>query len=291
MYSTIFIILFVLSTATFYITLQPLQMAEEILNKELLPQLNLLKEAYIKLLNDIDVLINWGKPQLEALYSTKIGVWLVSRLQAQLRIKALQLKIEKLNSCLNQEQKVDLTQIELEVAAMLADAEARIILDTTKIESAKQLLSHLHSPERSGSLRKTYRELAKQLHPDVNHELTPQQIQLWQVVKEAYENGDLEKLKAMQIVYEKELLQTSKAETVLTDEQITLRIALLKEGIKVLQEQIIEIKQLFPFTIEANIKDDDWVNSETTKLKEELDKLKVYEEELTLQYQNMISLL
>lgn len=266
-------------------------MTEKISNKELLPQLNLLKDAYIKLMNDIDVLINWGKPQLEALYTTKIGVWLVSRLQAQLRIKALQLKIEKLNSCLNLEQKVDLIQIELEVAAMLAGAEARIMLDAAKIENAKRLLSHLHSPERSGSLRKVYRELAKQLHPDVNHELTPEQIQLWYLVKEAYEHGDLEKLKAMQVVYEKELSQTSNAETVLTEEQITLRLALLKEGIKVLQEQIIEIKQLFPFTIEATIKDDEWVNNETTKLKEELDKLKAYEEELTLQYQNMISFL
>lgn len=266
-------------------------MPEEILNNELLSQLNLLKEEYIKLMNDIDVLINWGKPQLEALYSIKIGVWLVNRLQAQLRIKALQLKIEKLNSCLNLQQEVDLTQIELEVAATLAEAEARIMIDTAKIESAKQLLSHLHSPERSGSLRKVYRELAKQLHPDVNHDLTQEQIQLWHLVKEAYENGDLEKLKAMQIVYEKELSQTAKAETVLTQEQITLRLALLKEGIKILQDEIVQIKQVFPFTIEANIKDDEWVNNETTKLKEELDQLKVYEEELTLHYQHMISLL
>jgi hypothetical protein len=266
-------------------------MPGEILNKELHSQLNLLKEVYIKMLSDIDVLINWGKPQLEALYSAKIGVWLVSRLQSQLRIKALQLKIEKLNSCFNLELKVDLTQIELEVAAMLAGTEARIMLDTAKIESAKQLLSHLDSPERSGNLRNLYRELTKQLHPDVNHELTQEQIQLWHVVREAYENGDLEKLKAMQIVYEEESSQTSKAESVLTAEQITLRLVLLKEGIKVLQDEIVQIKQAFPFTIEANIKDDEWVNNETTKLKEELDRLKASEEELTLQYQNMISLL
>jgi hypothetical protein len=266
-------------------------MPEEILNKELLSQLSLLKEAYIKLHNDIDVLINWGKPQLQALYSIKIGVWQVKRLQAQLRIRALQLKIEKLNICINRELKVDLIQIELEVALMLVGAEAKIMIDTAKIESAKQLLSHLDSPERAGSLRKVYRELAKQLHPDINHKLTQEQVQLWHVVKEAYENGDLEKLKAMQIVYEKELLQTTKAETVLTEEQITLRLVLLKEGIKVLQDEIVQIKQVFPFTIEANIKDDEWVNQESAKLKEELERLKAYEEELTLQYQNMISLL
>jgi hypothetical protein len=34
--------------------------------------------------------------------------------------------------------------------------------------------------------------------------------------------------------------------------------------------------------VEANIKDDEWVNNKTIKLKEELDRLKTYEEELTL---------
>ena len=39
--------------------------------EELLEQYDLLKTEYIKLLNDKDVLLNWGKPQLEALYATK----------------------------------------------------------------------------------------------------------------------------------------------------------------------------------------------------------------------------
>ena len=166
-------------------------MATELSTDELLAQLDLLKEEYIKLLNDQDVLINWGKPQLEALYSTRIGIWQVKRLQTQLRIKGLKLKLEKVRSCINQNKPVDITAIELEVAASLAEAEARIMLESGKIEKAKELLSHLHSPERSGELRKLYRELAKQLHPDVNNNLTQEQIQLWHLVKEAYENGDL----------------------------------------------------------------------------------------------------
>ena len=236
-------------------------------------------------------MLNWGKPHLEALYSTKIGVWLVQRLQAQLRIKALQFKIEKLNSALNQQKPVDLIEIELEVATMLAEAETKIMIDVAKIESAKHLLSHLSTPERSSELRKVYRALAKQLHPDVNSQLTEEQKQLWHQVKEAYESGDLEKLKAMRIVYQKELSQATEAENELPEDQITLQLAVLKEGIKVLQNEIVTIKTVFPFTIETNIKDDDWVETETTRLKEELNRLKIYEEELTLQYQQMISLL
>lgn len=266
-------------------------MPDDTIQPELREHLNILKEAYIALLNDQDVLLNWGKPQLEALYATKIGTWLIQRLQAQLRIRALQMKIEKVTSALNRQQPVDVLQIELEVAAALAEAEARIMIDAAKVDAAKQLLSHLDTPERTGEIRKLYRDLAKQLHPDVNNNLTPEQVQLWHQVKEAYENGDLEKLKAMRIVYAETLSQVSAAVDELTEEQLTLQLAVLKEGIKVLQETINNIRAVFPFTIEAKIKDEDWVENETGKLKEELEKLRVYEEELTLKYQQMISLL
>ena len=259
------------------------------MSEDLHTQLNLLKEEYINLLNDQDVLINWGKPQLEALYSTRIGVWQVKRLQTQLRTKALKLKLEKVRSCINQNQPIDVTAIEMEVAASLAEAEARIMLESGKIEKASELLSHLDTPERSGDLRKLYRELAKQLHPDVNNDLTQEQVQLWHLVKEAYENGDLEKLKAMRVVYEKELSATSEAETSLTPGELSLRIEVLKEGIKVLQEKILHIKSQFPFTVKHQITDDEWVEEETAKLQEELKQLDAYEQELTLEYEHLIS--
>ena len=56
-------------------------------------QLDLLKTEYIKLLNDKDVLINWGKPQLEALYNTRIGVHKIQILQMTLQVKALKRKL------------------------------------------------------------------------------------------------------------------------------------------------------------------------------------------------------
>jgi hypothetical protein len=266
-------------------------MAAELSTDELLAQLDLLKEEYVKLLSDQDVLINWGKPQLEALYSTRIGIWQVQRLQAQLRIKALKLKLEKVRSCINRNKPVDITAIELEVAASLAEAEARIMIESSKIEKAKDLLSNLDTPERSGEIRKLYRELAKQLHPDVNHNLTQEQIQLWHLVKEAYENGDLEKLRAMKVVYEKELAETTAATNTLASDEIALRLEVLKEGIKVLQEKILHIRSQFPFTVEKQIKDEEWVAAETEKLQNELKQLKDYEQELTLEYEQLIATL
>lgn len=266
-------------------------MSEELSTEELLAQLDLLKEEYIKLLNDKDVMLNWGKPQLEALYSTRIGIWLVQRLQIQLRIRALKTKLEKIRSSINQDKPVDITAIEMDVAAGLAEAEAKIMLESGKIEKARELLKHLDTPERSGDIRKLYRELAKQLHPDVNNALTQEQINLWQLVKEAYENGDLEKLKALRLVYEKELSDTVEAVDKLSQDVLTLRLQVLKEGIKVLQEELLQIRSQFPFTIEQQIKDEDWVAEETAKLKEELKIANEYEQELTIEYKKLIATL
>ncbi|MBS1735348.1 MAG: hypothetical protein JSS98_01935 [Bacteroidetes bacterium] len=259
--------------------------------EQLLEQYDLLKTEYIKLLNDKDVLLQWGKPQLEALYNTRIGYLQIERLQLQLRIRALKRKIELVRAAINQNKKVDITEIELQVASELAEAESRIMNEVAKLENSKNLLSHLESPQRSAELRNLYKQFAKQLHPDVNENLTDEQINLWYLVKEAYENGDLEKLKAMQVVYEKELMDAGNKVAELTEEEITLRMEVLKEGIKILNEQIVQIRSEFPFTMEQQIKDEDWVNEQSEELKKELNKLAEYENELTQQYQQMINVL
>src|SRR4026209_1150319 len=91
-------------------------------NSQLLSQFDLLRTEYIKLLNDKDVLLQWGKPQLEALYNTRIGYLQIEKLQLQLRIKALKRKIELVRSAIAQEKTIDINEIELQVASELAEA-------------------------------------------------------------------------------------------------------------------------------------------------------------------------
>ena len=258
---------------------------------ELQQKFEILKEEYVKLINDKDVLLNWGKPQLEALYTVRVGRFQIERLQAQLRIKALKRKIEMVQSAINRQVKVDINDIELQVAAELAQAEQKIMIETAKLESAKNLLSNLESPERSAELRKLYYKFAKSLHPDVNDSLTPEQQELWHIIKSAYESGDLEKLKALQIVYEKELKQASQALQQLTPAELELKMVVLKEGIKVLHSQVADIRSAFPFNMEDKIKDDQWVEEEVQKINVEMEALKRYEEELTLQYSELIKLI
>ena len=257
--------------------------------EQLLEQYNLLRTEYIKLLNDKDVLLNWGKPQLEALYSTRIGIHQIERLQMQLRIQAMKRKIELVQGAINRNEPFDVNEIELQVGEELARAELNIMQLAVEIEKAKTLLTNLDTPQRSAELRTLFKQLAKQLHPDANPGLTAEQTEIWHLVKQAYETGDLEKLKALQVVYEKEINNLQAAELSLTKEELSLRNESLKEGVRILNEEIKNIKSVFPFTIEQQIKDEDWVQTEVVQIKKDIAALTEYEKELVQHYTDLIN--
>ncbi|MEO8086745.1 MAG: hypothetical protein ABI763_08000 [Bacteroidota bacterium] len=248
-------------------------------------QFDILKTEYVKLLNDMDVLINWGKPQLEALYCTRMGICKLELLELQLQVKAIKRKLELVRVYLAKNQKPDFAEIELIIAAELAQAQLQIMTEAEKIAVSKNLLSNLDSPQRSAELRSLFRSLAKELHPDVNPDLSEEQKNIWNLALDAYKIGDLDKLKALSLIYEKEI---KGSESELTFEQITLAIESIKEGCKVLQEEIARIKSVFPFTIEKEIKSEIWVENETQKIKTDIETLKQYEKELVEEYNTLL---
>ncbi len=250
-------------------------------------QLEVLKIGYVALLNDKDVLLNWGKPQLEALYNTRVGIHKIELLKLQLSIKALKRKLELVRSAINTNQKIDFAEIELTIAIELANVQEQIMIESNKVLVGKKLLANLDSPQRSSDLRNIFRSLAKELHPDVNPNLTKEQQDIWQMVLDAYNFGDIDKLKAISLVYEKEIRGTEKE---YTEAEISLVIESIKEGCKVLQNEIDEIKGTFPFTIENEIKDEEWVKNENDKTNKDLLSLKEYEFELESEYKMLIEL-
>ena len=257
--------------------------------EKLVQQHKILKMEYVKLLNDKDILITWGKPQLEALYATRIGVHQLNLLQLQLRIKALKRKIELIQAAINTQQPYNVDEIELIVAQELANLEEKLMKQTDVINAAKNLLSSLDTPQRSAEIKALFKQFAKQLHPDVNPDLTPEQIELWHKIKDAYKYGDLEQLKALQVVYEKELNQLKKQVGELSEVEILLRNEVMKEGIKVLYEQINEIRLQYPFTIEEQIRNEEWVEKEVQKIYDQVAQLTNYEKELVENYSRLIN--
>jgi len=259
------------------------------IKEELLSRFDILRTEYIRLLNDKDVLLQWGKPQLEALYATRIGTSQINLLQIQMQIQALKRKLEMVRSAIVRNLPVDLNAIEQIVADELAEATMKIMKQVVEVQKGRELLTHLESPEKSAELRKIFKEMAKQLHPDVNPALTDEQIHLWHLAKEAYESGDVDKLKALKVVYEKELMKADDLLAKLSEKDLELRLQVLSEGIRLLNEEVKCIRNSFPFDIEEQIKDDQWVKEQVAKIETEIKGLRAYEGELFLEYQSLIN--
>lgn len=242
----------------------------------------LLKREYVKLLTDKDCMLEWGKPQLEALYIIKIGRKQLDLLELKFEVKRLKKMTKLAVAYLNRNEQIDWDKISETVDAVLTNDYSKIIEEASRIMWADKLLSNLASPEHSAELRKIYRHLAKELHPDVNKDLTENQINLWHAVKRAYEYGDLESLRALSIVTRDTELMSEK----LSLADFELQNALLKAGIEKLISEIEQIRSVFPFTIEKDLRNEEWVkiqNEQTELLMQmEIKEKAKYEERLEL---------
>lgn len=252
--------------------------------EQLAKELDLLKAEYANQWNNRQVLIEWGKPQLESLYYAKVGELQIELLQVQTECYAAKRKLEMMQAAINRNEEINMPFIEMMIELETQKQIEKIGIEVAKLSSAKNLLSNLDSPKRSAEIRKIFREMAKALHPDINPDLPESAKNLWNAALLAYESGDLESLKALSL-----LISTVKNghENFTTETDFLTQINLLKEGINLLLSEIKTIRDEFPFTIEKQINDDAWVNEKRGLLKKEIEEV----ESQKLNYENSISLI
>src|SRR5208282_2007968 len=80
--------------------------------QRLIDENSLLREELVRLLTDVDDLVQTIKPNLLAFYQTKIGLWELRALKAQFEVARLKRMIELVQACLNRGERPDLMEIE-----------------------------------------------------------------------------------------------------------------------------------------------------------------------------------
>jgi hypothetical protein len=260
----------------------PLAISPE--SERILQELDLSKAEYTNQWNNRQVLIEWGKPQLESLYYLRIGELLIELLQQKAAAYTAKRKLEMMQAAINRNEEINLPFIEMMVELEMQGQLEKINQEVVKLRQAKYLLDNLDSPKRSSELRKIFREMAKELHPDINPDLPDSAKNLWNAVMLAYDSGDLESLRALRLL----VSDVKNKNEQFTDENALLtQIGLLKEGLNRLLEEIKNIHSEFPFTIEKQINDDAWVDEQRSALKKEIATVT----EQKLQYEKSISLI
>lgn len=248
-------------------------------------ELQLLSATFIEKDDEFRHFSGTGKLELEALYMTKIGNRQLELLNLQLEIKSMQRKIEELNACIQRNEKPSLASINAKILLEMTEVKEQLTKQKEMIFAAGDFLNNLIIPANPKELKEVYRRLAKKLHPDVSGNDSDKLNSIWLLVLEAYNRGDLEALKSLEIVYADELKNIREQED--DEDIIKEKIAFLKSSIKSLNDKISVVLSNFPYTVEALLRNDDLIEIENEKIDKEIMIHEVYLQELITKFDEM----
>ena len=149
---------------------------------------------------------------IETSYMLMLGGIEYKAYEAQCKSLRLKRKIDLIRAKKNRQERVIITDIEETLNQEFEDYQKRL---NEQIEKMNEALERRKCPvlseEESGELKKLYRKIVKGLHPDLNPDVSKEQIQLFNNAVAAYKNGDLNSLKIInELVDDKKLPEQSK---------------------------------------------------------------------------------
>jgi len=260
-----------------------MQIIENEKNKKLKQDISNLKEELSILVNEYELLINTVCKNIEAQYFTIIGKYQLEKLYLEFEAKKLKRKIELIQSYVNQNKSVNITEVENILLRESLDWEREIRNYATALKNAEKRIKLLETEPDSTQLKSLFRKLCKILHPDINPNLNEMQKLLWTRVYEAYKDCNLDELKAIELILDND--EDYKITEVQNDlSEIKNK---LDKSIKYYIEKINDVKSKKPYILINIIENENLINSE--KEKTEIEKLQL--ESIIIYYKNVLKTL
>lgn len=247
---------------------------------------NLLREELARLLAEVDNLWHTVKPNLFALYQTRIGLWELRVFKAKFAVARLKRKIELVQASLNRCHAPDLRVIEGGLELDFQAWQARIKEAQERIQAAEAHLKHLMPAAESSELKTLYHCLVKMLHPDLNPNLTGIQKLLWHRVQSAWLAGDLLEMRVLALLARKNGPVLSAATTI---EELRAEQKTLQTQIEELLERIESIGSQSPFTWREQLEDEAWVAMRRMELELKISELEARRRALEAHLRKLLS--
>ena len=246
--------------------------------KQLKEEYERLQLEYAALVAERDELENLEGPRLIALYMEAVGQLQYEVLVLKYEIALLKQKRDLLQAYKNRGEKADLNYVEEQVEATAETYNENIKREEEKIKQAKAYIEEQKEEEKKNQedekreQRNLYRKLVHRLHPDLHPEQTEWEKELFLKVQDAYEKGDLERLR--ELAQQLEAGMPADAIDNETTEEWEEHVNKLKEEITKIREEIARILQEFPFTYRERLNNPEWISLTQDILRQEIAELK-----------------
>lgn len=255
------------------------------MNHNALDMLKNLSQMLIDKSAEFDYLNNTQRKILSSRYMTLIGNLKLELLHLQLDIQFLQRKIEEINACIHKNENPDLSLIDLKIQIELIEIKEKINQHTEILSAAKDFLQNIKTVENERELKALYSKMAHKLHPDVIPEYSDEHKIVWEQVQKAYQEKNIEKLESLQLVYS-ELLNI---EIKHSEESLEKQLQKIKTEIKVIDLKIAQLYLSFPFDIEENLSNQEWIYLQNQETEESIEQHQKYYEHLQKTYHKLIN--
>lgn len=229
------------------------------------------KAELLNLITERDNLTRTVIPNLKALYMNLFGGLLIESLESEQLYLRLKRKIELIQSLVNSSQKIiDNKKIEEILDLEYSDWQKKINQMKIDREEAMSWFNSCLTDEESKELKIRYREIVKRLHPDLNTNLNPFQIELWHKTQEAYQAANLVEIHRIYLLLD----NISDTKEIDNFNDIKEKIVKLEQQIILINNEMGTRRNQYPLTYETILQDQQQIEIEKEKIKAKSDSYK-----------------
>jgi len=236
---------------------------------KLIEEVKQLKENIANLCEERDELLYHICKNIETEYMSKVEILEYKLFEFQCKIWRLRRKIELYQMKINRQEIPNNKEIEEQLDSEYKEYEEKLNNMSSDLQEALNRKNFgVLSEEDSKELKRIYRKLIKKLHPDLNKDNSEKNKNLLIQVTRAYENGDLETLRNLELltdeIIERESIETGELEELKASKEKYENI------VNTLLDEIKQIMERFPYNKKAFIKDDVLVQKRKNELENEM---------------------
>lgn len=254
-------------------------------DKKLREKLRRLKEILEELLLERDNLKFVICKNIETQYMLTFGSLEYKVFNAFCNYHRLRRKKDLIQVRINRREKIDLYEIDKILDEEFLAYKKELDEKIDQINKAiKFSLSEILSEEETVLIKKLYRKIVRNLHPDLNPQITDREKELFYNATEAYKAGDLESILIIFDIVSENINNN----VPLTGKSLIDELKRLEESVKKIQNSIDEIKSSIPYIWKIYVEDENKKKEKLNKLKNQL---KSYEEAIRTQEEYMKEML
>ncbi|MGI6109670.1 MAG: J domain-containing protein [Eubacteriaceae bacterium] len=223
-----------------------------------------LREELTRLYQEMDTLVLIECRRIEMSYMLQVGGLEYQAYKLECGVLRLKRKMQLIQAKKNRQEKVDPASIEQTLDHEFAEYQESLNDQLDRMNEALELSRCRElTDEESAELKKLYRDIVKALHPDLHPDSSENRLRLFQSAVDAYENGDLSRIRTIAAMACGPDLSSEKNQglSALMNEEERLK-TLIQE----VNDNTARIKTEYPYIMKELLEDDDALTARQKEL-------------------------